>query len=242
MTNRNVPQDGGGARERRRRKRRRAAGRRAGTPGTALAVLAVLGAVGLAGAVAAGRGGPEAAPITDGSRRAPVTLTLYEDFRCPGCAHFEHGFGRTLRRLQDGGRLRVEHRLVAVVDGNVGGRGSAYAANAAACARDEGRFREYRGVLFAGRPQEPDDAFGDSDRLLELAEEVEGLSGPDFTRCVREGTHLEWVERSTEAFLRAGHDSTPTVLLDGEDLFADPAALPGPRELEERVEAAARTA
>ncbi|WP_031506692.1 DsbA family protein [Streptomyces megasporus] len=252
--NRNAPEEKRDARERlrRRREREKAAEKRAKALKTAVAVLAVLGVVGLVGAVAANRvgaggtggagGDVRAEPIVDGDPRAPVTLTVYEDFRCPGCGHFENGFRETVRRLQDTGRMKVEYHLVTIIDGNVGGRGSTYAANAAACARDRGRFREYHGALFAHQPEEVDDAFGDKDRLLELAEGIEGLSGPEFTRCVREEEHREWVERSTEAFLRSGHDSTPTVLLNGEDLHGDPSAPLTPEKLEEKVEAAARKA
>ncbi|GAA2444562.1 DsbA family protein [Streptomyces macrosporus] len=253
MTNRNTPEGKHTARERlrRRREREKKAEKRARTLKTVIAAVAVLGVVGLVGAVAAHRGGGEAGaggtgagvePIVDGDPGAPVTLTVYEDFRCPGCGHFENGFREAIHRLRDGGKMKVEYHLVTIIDGNVGGHGSAYAANAAACARDEGRFREYHDVLFAHQPEEIDDAFADKDRLLELAKQVKGLSGPDFTRCVREDEHREWVERSNEAFLASGHDSTPTVLLDGEDLYGDPSAPLTPEKLTEKVEAAARKA
>jgi protein-disulfide isomerase len=250
VTNQRNREEGRSAREmlRERREREKAVGRRLRMLKTAVAAVAVLGVVALAGVVVAGHGGDgggeggaddgkaaAAEPVVDGAARAPVTLTVYEDFRCPGCAHFENAFRDTVHRLQDSGKLKVEYHLVSIIDGNVGGRGSAYAANAAACARDEGRFREYHDVLYANQPEEPDDAFGDKDRLIGLAKKVKGLSGPGFTRCVREGAHDDWVERSNRAFLASGFDSTPTVLLDGEDLYGDPGAPLTPRLLEEKV-------
>ncbi|HEX5565336.1 MAG TPA: thioredoxin domain-containing protein [Streptomyces sp.] len=218
------------------------------------AVAAVLGVAVLVGVVAAHRTGDGAAggggdgkgagaePIVDGEPRAPVTLTVYEDFRCPGCGHFENGFRDTIHRLQNAGKLKVEYHLVTIIDGNVGGRGSTYSANAAACAHDQGRFREYHDVLFRNQPDEREDAFGDKDRLIELAGKVSGLSGPEFTRCVRKGTHEGWVKRSNEAFLGSGFNSTPTVLLEGRNLYGDPDDPLTPEKLAEKVDEAAREA
>lgn len=204
-------------------------------------MVAVLAVVGVVGVLLSQR--PEesadARPVTLGKARAPVTLTVYEDFRCPACAHFERTYGTTINRLRAAGRLRTDYHLVTLIDGNVGGNGSARAANAALCARDADKFVEYHDVLFAHQPAESDDAFGDTRRLLELAGEVDGLSTDSFRRCVRSGAHDEEVRRSHAAFTRSEFQGTPTVLLDGEDIYGGRTRPLTPRELEREVERAA---
>lgn len=213
-----------------------------------VAVLGVAAAVGVAVSRAGDDGGdgPVAAPsgakgeerlaIPVGRPGAPSTLTVYEDFRCPACAQFEDAFRGTVRTLEKKGLLRVEYRLVTIIDGNLRGTGSLNAANAAACAQDAGRFPAYHDVLYRNQPPETEDAFADKKRLIELAGKVKGLVTDDFTRCVREGEHDAWVNRSTAAFTEAGFPGTPTVLLDGKNVFADRRNPLTPAELRRRVE------
>ncbi|WP_069811851.1 DsbA family protein [Streptomyces sp. TP-A0874] len=159
--------------------------------------------------------------IPVGKPGAPSTLTIYEDFRCPACRQFEDAFRDTIRDLEKDGRLKVEYHLATIIDGNVGGTGSLRAANAAACAQDAGKFPEYHDVLFRNQPAEADDAFADNKRLVKLAEQVDGLVTDGFRKCVDGGEHDGWVEAANRAFLESGHEGTPTVLLDGENVYGD---------------------
>ncbi|WP_193317808.1 MULTISPECIES: DsbA family protein [Streptomyces] len=205
--------------------------------GIAALVLAIAAG---AGFLAAGSGndddnaGPAAAPIAVGERSAPAVLTVYEDFRCPACAQFENAFRSTINELTEAGQLRVDYHLVTIIDGNMRGSGSRYAANAAACARDQGAFPQYHDVLFQNQPAETDDAFADKSRLIELAREIEPLDNETFRACVQDGTHDDWVSRSNADFLDGEYNATPTVLLNGERLGqgGDPLT---PEHLRERV-------
>jgi protein-disulfide isomerase len=207
--------------------------------GAAVAVLAVAGVVGV---IAAGGGGdddsagPAADPVVVGADDAPATLTVYEDFRCPACAQFENTFRDTIHDLTDAGKLRVEYHLVSIIDGNVGGSGSKFAANAAACARDAGKFTEYHDVLYENQPAETDDAFGDKSRLIDLAGDVEGLDTETFRSCVQDGTHDDWVRRANAGFLDSGHNATPTVLLNGENVYGNGSDPLTPESLRDRVD------
>ncbi|MDT3399240.1 thioredoxin domain-containing protein [Streptomyces sp. B1866] len=221
--------------------------------GVVVGVLAVAAGVGVLAASGGGdddSGGPVTAPrgatgkddlvIAAGSASARSTLAVYEDFRCPACKQFEDSFRTTVHQLQKKGRLRTEYHLVTLIDGNLGGSGSLKAANAAACAQDSGHFAAYHDVLFRNQPQESDDAFGDNDRLIELAGRVRGLDTADFRACVRDGRHDGWVRASHRAFSDAGYGSTPTVLLDGKNVYADRSDPLTPGKLKKRVNAAAK--
>ncbi|WP_328708052.1 thioredoxin domain-containing protein [Streptomyces mesophilus] len=221
------------------------------------AVVGVLGLAAIAGVIAANAGGdkkdasgpvvpPSGASGKDsltipvGKDSAKSTLTIWEDFRCPACASFETQYSPTIHELTEKGQLKVEYRLATIIDGNMGGTGSVNAANAAACAQDAGKFTPYHDVLYKNQPPETDDAFGKDARLLELAKEVDGLDSADFKSCVEDGKHVSWVNKSNDAFRDGKFTGTPTVLLDGKNIFADQKNPLTPEQLKKKVEDAAK--
>lgn len=207
-------------------------------------VVCVLGLAAVIGVVAANAGkddgsesaGPVVAPsgaqgkdglaIPVGKESAKSTLTVWEDFRCPACNAFELAYRDTIHELTDAGQLKVEYHLATIIDGNMGGTGSRKAANAAACAQDAGKFPPYHDVLYDNQPPETDDAFADEDKLLDLAGKVDGLDTTLFQECVKNGKHNSWVEKSNKAFQNGGFSGTPTVLLDGKNIYQDRSMTP----------------
>ncbi|WP_228898802.1 thioredoxin domain-containing protein [Streptomyces sp. DH1] len=206
-------------------------------------VVGVLGLAAVVGVIAANTGkddseasGPVVAPsgaqgkdslaIPVGKESAKSTLVIWEDFRCPACQAFELAYRDTVHELTDAGQLKVEYHLATIIDGNMGGTGSRKAANAAACAQDAGKFPAYHDVLFTNQPPEPDDAYADEGKLIDLAGKVDGLDTAAFQQCVKNGTHNSWVEKSNEAFRTGGFSGTPTVLLDGKNIYQDRSMTP----------------
>ncbi|MET7285055.1 thioredoxin domain-containing protein [Streptomyces sp. NPDC005573] len=218
-------------------------------------VVCVLGLAAVIGVVAANAGkkkastgsGPVVAPsgaqgkdslaIPVGKDGAKATLTVWEDFRCPACQDFETRYRPVLHELTDAGKLRIDYHLVRLIDGNLGGTGSLRAGNAAACAQDAGKFREYHDVLYANQPPESSDAFDDA-KLIQLAGKVPGLDTPAFRACVKNGTHNSWVDKSHAAFQAGGFTGTPTVLFGGKNIYADQTMTPD--KLKQMVEEADR--
>ncbi|MGW2524021.1 DsbA family protein [Streptomyces sp. NPDC001617] len=207
-------------------------------------VVCVLGLAAVIGVVAANAGkdkstkssGPAVAPsgargkdslaIPVGKDGAKTTLTVWEDFRCPACQAFETTYRPTLHELTDSGRLKVEYHLVRLIDGNLGGTGSLRAGNAAACAQDAGKFRDYHDVLYENQPEETNDAYSRNSKLIELAGKVSGLDTATFRTCVNDGTHDSWVDKSNAAFKSSGFTGTPTVLLNGKNIYQDRTLTP----------------
>lgn len=240
------------------REKQKARDKRRRTLVVSAAVVGVLGLAAVVGLIAANtgkggssaKGGPLVAPsgatgkdalaIQTGKSEAPSTLTVWEDFRCPACKAFETNYRDTIHDLEAKGLLKVEYHLVTLIDGNMGGTGSLKSANAAACAQDAGKFAPYHDVLFDNQPEETDDAFGKNAKLLELAGKVDGLDTAAFRTCVEDGTHDSWVNKSQEAFRAGKFRGTPTVLLDGKDIFGDQANPLTPQKLKEKVEAAGK--
>lgn len=240
------------------REKQKARDKRRRTLVVSAAVVGVLALAAVVGLIAANtgkggssaKGGPLVAPsgatgkdalaIQTGKGEAPSTLTVWEDFRCPACKAFETNYRDTVHELEAKGLLKVEYHLVTLIDGNMGGTGSLKSANAAACAQDSGKFAPYHDVLFDNQPEETNDAYGKNARLLELAGKVDGLDTAAFRTCVEDGTHDSWVKKSQEAFRAGKFRGTPTVLLDGKDIFADQANPLTPQKLKEQVEAAGK--
>ncbi len=222
------------------------------------AVVGVLGLAAVVGLLAANSGddksdtaGPVVAPkgasdkdgpaIPVGKESAKSTLTVWEDFRCPACKGFEDGYRSTIHELTEKGELKVEYHLATLIDGNMGGSGSKRAANAAGCAQDAGKFVPYHDVLFKNQPPEPDDAFGKNSKLIELAGQVDGLDTDSFKKCVEDGKHDSWVDKSNQAFQDAKLRGTPTVRLNGKDIFGDQNNPLSPQKLKQKVEEANRS-
>lgn len=185
-----------------------------------------------------GAQGKDSLAIPVGKDEARTTLTVWEDFRCPACQVFETAYRPTLHELTDAGKLRVEYHLVTLIDGNLGGSGSLRAANAAACAQDAGKFRDYHDVLYQNQPKETEDTFADNAKLIELAGKVKGLDTPTFRACVNDGKHDSWVEKSEAAFRAGKFSGTPTVLLNGKNIYQDQSMTPD--KLKQLVEKASQ--
>ncbi|CAL9602792.1 hypothetical protein SUDANB145_05454 [Streptomyces sp. enrichment culture] len=221
---------------------------------TVVGVLGVAAAIGVVAAEAGKDGGDEAAsgPVTApsgaqgkdglaipvGKESAGSTLTVWEDFRCPACKNFEQTYRSVIHELTAAGKLKVDYHLATIIDGNMGGTGSRTAANAAACAQDAGKFPAYHDLLFDNQPAESDDAYAETDKLIELAGKVDGLDTPAFRECVTNGTHNGWVDKSAAAFLDGDFTGTPTVLFGDKNIYADQSMTPA--KLKQMVEDAAR--
>lgn len=219
-------------------------------------VLCVLGLAAVIGIVAANAGkdddsdaaGPVVAPsgangddnlaIPVGRTDAKSTLTVWEDFRCPACKSFEDAYRSTIHEPTESGELKVEYHLATIIDGNMGGSGSRTAANAAACAQDAGKFTAYHDVLYENQPSETDDAYAENSKLIELAKKVDGLDTATFRTCVDKGTHNSWVSKSAAAFRNGGFSGTPTVILNGKNIYQDQTMTPA--KLKEQVQKAAK--
>ncbi|MFE9247506.1 DsbA family protein [Streptomyces sp. NPDC007088] len=223
----------------------------------AVSVAAVLGVAGAIGAVAAnlngdkadaagpvvtpkGAAGEDGLAIPVGKESAKSTLTIWEDFRCPACAQFEGAYRSTIHELAGKGQLKVEYHLATLIDKNMGGSGSARAANAAVCAQDAGKFPEYHDELYRNQPAETEDTFAEPDKLLGLAKKVDGLDTPAFRSCVEKGTHDAWVAKSDEKFQQGNFRGTPTVRFNGKDVFSDQKNPLTPAKLKKLAEDAAR--
>lgn len=145
-----------------------------------------------------------------GDPEAPVTVQTWEDFRCPACAAFNQ---RIKPGLVDNfivsGKVKLEFQHFPLQQHEPG---ASLAAQASECAADQGLFWAYHDRVFHATSSGPS-AFL-MERLIDYAVEL-NLDEDAFTSCLTNQTHLLTISESLQAARAAGHNSTPTVLVDG---------------------------
>jgi protein-disulfide isomerase len=138
-----------------------------------------------------------------GREDAPVTIVEFSDFQCSFCRKF---WKDTLPRIEaeyiNTGKVRFIYRHLAVL-----GPFSERAAEAAECAREQGKFWAYHDRLFerAGRL-----AFTDPGLMEDLR-----LDPRAFEVCLASGRHRERIVRESALAQRLGASGTPTFLING---------------------------
>jgi len=145
-----------------------------------------------------------------GREDAPVILVEFADFQCVYCRKF---WQETLPRIEEqyvrSGKVRFLYRHLAIL-----GEASVLAAQAAACAHDQGGFWEYHDGLF----RENSPLAFTSSRLKRYASQS-GLDERTFTGCLDSGKHAKRVEAETTLGRALGANGTPAFLINGQLLI-----------------------
>jgi protein-disulfide isomerase len=147
---------------------------------------------------------------TKGREDAPITMVEFSDFQCSFCRKF---WEETLPKIEaeyiNTGRVRFVYRHLTAL-----GPFSERAAEAAECAREQGKFWPYHDRLF-GRAARPPFADG---RLKEYARELR-LDPAAFDACLGSGRHKERILGEFGLAAQLGATGTPTFLINGKLLI-----------------------
>lgn len=142
-----------------------------------------------------------------GAVKAPIVLVELSDFQCFYCGKFAR---ETLPRIEAEyirpGKVRFVFRHMAIF-----GEASQLAAEASACAFDQGRFWQYHNTLFENRSPL---GFA-SAKLKQYAVKV-GLNEKGFAACLDAKKFADIVETETLLGRALGATGTPAFLLNGE--------------------------
>lgn len=149
-------------------------------------------------------------PPIKGDPDAAVTVEVYEDFGCPGCAvYHQNVLPEVEQAYTDDETIRYEHRDLPIP---AAGDTSWEAANAARAVQDQAgddAFWEYVGLLYENQAQLTTDLFGT------LAEEV-GVDGEAVRTAATEQQYDETVQSDRQRGVEMDVSGTPTVVVDGE--------------------------
>jgi len=187
-----------------------------GTRPPAVTAAGPVTATAAAGGIPFGAGGT-AGTVNDGA----VNVTVYVDYMCPNCGHFETVNSANLDALRESGDITLVVHPVAILDS--GSQGTRYSTRAAAAFayvadKDPAHALGFSARLFADQPAEGSTGLTD-ERLAELARAA-GVADDVATSAVG-GAFADWVTESTdvavqtEALQGARGFGTPTILLDG---------------------------
>jgi len=141
-----------------------------------------------------------------GNPNAPVTIVEFSDFQCPYCARF---FANTLGALKDKyvktGKVRFVYRDFPLSSIHSEATG---AAEAAACANEQGKFWEYHDKIFQNQQ-----ALGAAN-YKQWAKDL-GLNAAAFNQCVDARRYADEVQKDFNDGRKAGISGTPTFFING---------------------------
>ena len=164
---------------------------------------------------------PEGDGIVVGA--GPVRIDAFIDFQCPFCRRFELGAGPTLAGLVADQLASLVYHPMNFLDGTSTTHYSTRAAASSGCAADQDRFLEYARELFVHQP--PEGGPGLSDAELAALGRAAGLTEAVFDTCLSEAPYLDWPPYVTARADAAGVSATPTVLVAGAVVRAEPEAI-----------------
>ncbi len=152
---------------------------------------------------------------TLGNARAPVKLILFENFLCERCQLFEtEVFGLLKRDYIDTGKVEVYYVNLAWGDET-----AVTAGRAGECAfrQDETAFWAYKDALFAAQGT---DGWATLEKVVEVAEGIEGLEPSTFRTCITEGRTQAEVTRDLTLADYVGVTGTPSVIIGSQGFEA----------------------
>jgi protein-disulfide isomerase len=144
----------------------------------------------------------EGAPFR-GRDRAPVTIIEFSDFHCPFCNKAQTALAQVMARYGD--RVKLVYRNFPIDQLHPQAR---RAAEAAACANDQGKFWAYHDQLYAAG------ADASPDRLKALAQAA-GLNIQAFDQCLSSGKQRQAVQKDVDEAVRLGIGGTPAFIING---------------------------
>ncbi len=153
----------------------------------------------------------------------PVQIDAFIDFSCPFCRQFEERSRSLLERFVDEHVATLVYPPLGLDRLSVPGDYSTRAAAASAAASDADMFLPYKDALFANQPEEAGPGL-DDEELVELGRSV-GIDDPRFADAIFSGTYQPWVRFVTELAVEGGVGGTPTVLVAGVAVPANPQTI-----------------
>ncbi len=137
-----------------------------------------------------------------GSAKAPVTIVEFSDFQCPFCSRAEATIEDVVARYGD--RVRLVYRDFPLDMHSNADR----AAQAAECARSQGKYWEMNRAMFA------DASKLSAADLVETAKRI-GLDPARFQGCLDSGASRDAVQKDLAEGRALGITGTPTFFING---------------------------
>lgn len=145
-----------------------------------------------------------------GSATAPIEVTEYADFECPGCGAFATvQFPDIKARLIDVGKARFRYRDFPLSIH----RHSRLAAHAAACADEQGKFWPMEEGIYSRQTE-----WSLKNDPVPIMQEIAvgtGANGATWLDCMKSAKFAGRIQASYDEGVRLGVPQTPTFLIEG---------------------------
>ena len=148
--------------------------------------------------------------MTLGDAKAPVTIVEYGDYQCPFCErYFTQNQSMFISQYVNTGKARFVWKDYAFL-----GQESTWAAEAARCANDQGKFWAYHDYLYSHQGAENSGAFSKTN-LKKFAVAL-GLNAPQFNTCLDTDKYTALIQQETQTASAIGVNGTPATFINGQ--------------------------
>lgn len=150
-----------------------------------------------------------------GNAGAPVTIIEYGDFQCPFCGKF---FSETESQIKENyvksGKVKFVYRHFAFL-----GPESMAAAEAAECAKDQGKFWQYHDALYSAEVKDGQEHNGNLNEALfqKIASQL-GMNSATFSSCLADHKYADKIQKDYDGGRVNGVNATPTTFVNGTKL------------------------
>lgn len=169
------------------------------------------------------RAGVQGEGPSRGSVDAPVTIVEFEDFQCPYCKKAQEILEQVRVRYKD--KVRIVHRDFPLQPLHPA---SWKAHEGARCAEEQGKFWEYRDLLYKNSP-----AAGPEQLSLYASQVSMNLS--EFKNCLDSGKFRAVVQKDEAEGDRLGVEGTPAFFINGRRLSGAQAETEFARIIDEEL-------
>lgn len=151
------------------------------------------------------------AVFVEGNADAPITIIEFGDYQCPKCKQWF---------LEQKPIISSDYILTGIakfyfIDSAWLGDDSFAAAEAAYCANDQGKFKEYHSILYQSQAA-IQDGWAKSDSLKQFAVDID-LDSEIFNECLDSGKHSSRVSHNTDIAIANKVAGTPHFFIVGPD-------------------------
>lgn len=147
-----------------------------------------------------------------GNKNAPVTIIEFSDFQCPFCRKFwKEALQQIKKEYIDTGKVKFVYRDFPLPFHP----GAIPAAQAAECAKEQGKFWQMHDAIFEEQEKQGSGTiqFGAAD-LKTWAAKI-GLSAAKFNQCLDSGKYQQEVEKDIADGSAVGVNGTPATFVNG---------------------------
>ena len=141
-------------------------------------------------------------PERGGGPKAPITIVEFSDYQCPFCKRAEDSVNKVMQTY--GNKIRLVYRNYPLPMHSM----ARPAAEAAACANEQGKFWEYHAKLFDNQSGLSEDKF------KQLATDV-GLDAAKFDDCRQKKPFKDKIDQDVADGSKVGVSGTPAFFING---------------------------